>query len=130
MPVVCPCCGKELYLTTLYHEGDDEKFVLGYEYSACSNCKLKIDESMYELRKRQADLKFAIWEQKEAQKEYEKNLLMGVATDEDLTISIDDFELFVDIGTDNIRISITPNQLKAIKKSKKSEPIVLKVKND
>ena len=127
MPVICPCCGKELHLTTMIGHGDDRGFEFDFEYNACSNCKSQIHESMKELRRNQADLKFAVWEQKEKQKEYEKNLLEATA-DKKLTISINELEKFAGTKIENIRISITPDQLMAIKKSKKAEPIVLNVK--
>lgn len=128
MPVICPCCGKELYLITLTGHGDDRGFEFDYEYSACSNCKSQIHESMDVLRRNQADLRFAAWEQKEKQKEYEKNLL-EITADEKLTISVNDLEKFAGTKIDNVRISITPDQLMAIKKSKKAEPITLNVKS-
>ena len=128
MPVICPCCGKELHLTTLIGHGDDKGLEFDYEYSACSNCKSQIHESIDVLRRNQADLKFAVWEQKEKQKEYEKNLL-EVTADEKLTISVNELEKFAGTKIDNVRISITPDQLMAIKKSKKAEPITLNVKS-
>lgn len=128
MPVICPCCGKELHLTTLTGHGDDRGFEFDYEYSACSNCKSQIHESMDVLRRNQADLRFVVWEQKEKQKEYEKNLL-EITTDEKLTISVNELEKFAGTKIDNVRISITPDQLMAIKKSKKAEPITLNVKS-
>ncbi len=127
MPVICPCCGKELRLTTMTGHGDDRGFEFDFEYNACSNCKSQIHESMKELRRNQADLKFAVWEQKEKQKEYEKNLL-EVTADKKLTISVSELEKFAGTKIENVRISITPDQLMAIKKSKKAEPIVLNVK--
>ena len=127
MPVICPSCGKELHLTSMTGHGNDRGLEFDYEYSACSNCKSQIHESMDVLRRNQADLRFAVWEQKEKQKTYEKNLL-EVTANEKVTISVDELEKFAGTKIDNVRISITPDQLMAIKKSKKSEPITLNVK--
>lgn len=127
MPVICPCCGKELRLTTMIGHGDDRGCEFDFEYNACSSCKSQIHESMNELRRNQADLKFAVWEQKERQKAYEKNLL-EITANEKLTISVDDLEKFTGTKIENVRISITPDQLMAIKRSKKAEPIILNVK--
>lgn len=127
MPVICPNCGKELHLTTKTGHGNDRGFDFDFEYSACARCGSQIHESMDVLRRDQADLRFAAWEQKEKQKAYEKNLL-EVTANEKFTISVDDLEKFAGTKIDNVRISITPDQLMAIKKSKKSEPIVLNVK--
>ena len=115
MPLICPCCGKELHLTTKTGRGSDRGLEFDFEYSACSQCGS------------QTDLRFAVWEQKEKQKAYEKNLL-EVTANEKLTISVDDLEKFAGTKIDNVRISITPDQLIAIKKSKKAEPIILNVK--
>lgn len=129
MPLICPCCGKELHLTTKTGRGNDRGLEFDFEYSACSQCGSQIHESVDVLRRNQADLKFAVWEQKEKQKAYEKNLL-EVTANEKLTISVDDLEKFAGTKIDNVRISITPDQLMAIKKSKKAEPIVLNVKQE
>ena len=64
---------------------------------------------------------------KKEQKEYEKSLLKATTGDK-LTISVEELEKFADTKIDNVLISITPDQLMAIKKSKKSKPIVLSVK--
>lgn len=72
MPVICPCCRKELHLITKIEHMDDKRFQ--YIYTICSNCNSRIHESMDVLRRNQADRKFAVWEQKEKQKEYAKTL--------------------------------------------------------
>lgn len=128
-PLICPCCGKELCLTTKTGHGNDRGFDFDFEYSACSKCGSQIHESTDVLRRNQADLKFAVWEQKEKQKAYEKNLL-EITANEKITISVEDLEKFAGAKIDNVRISISPDQLMAIKKSKKSEPIVLNVKEN
>lgn len=123
MPVICPCCGKDLYLTTTTRHKVIKGFDFDYDCSVCSKCGSQIYESVDVLRRNQADLKFAYWEQKE----YEKSLLKATTSDK-LTISVEELEKFADTKIDNVLISITPDQLMAIKKSKKSKPIVLSVK--
>ena len=127
MPVICPCCGKDLYLTTTTRYEVVKGFDFDYDCSVCSKCGSQIYESVDVLRRNQADLKFAYWEQKKEQKEYEKSLLKATTGDK-LTISVEELEKFADTKIDNVLISITPDQLMAIKKSKKSKPIVLSVK--
>lgn len=128
MPVTCPYCGNELYLTTMTGRGNDRGPEFDYEYSACAICNAQIHASMNTLRVEQANSRFAAWEQKEKQKEYEKNLLEAAA-DEKVTISVNELEKFAGTKIDNVRISIAPDQLMTIKKSKKAEPVILNVKS-
>lgn len=127
MPVICPCCGKELHLITKTEHIDSKGF--DHTYIACSNCNSRINESMDALRENQVDLKMAVWEQKEKQKEYEKNLLEKAAN-KNFTITVDELEKFADTKINNIYILVTPDQLRSIKKSKKTKPIILNIKEE
>lgn len=127
MPVICPCCRKELHLITKIEHMDDERFQ--YIYTVCSNCNSRIHESMDVLRRNQADRKFAVQEQKEKQKEYAKTLLEKAAN-ENFTISVDELEKFADTKINNVRILVTSDQLRSIKKSRKTKPIILNIKEE
>lgn len=52
--------------------------------------------------------------------------LLEKAANENFAISVDELEKFADTKIDNIRILVTPNQLRSIKKSKKTKPIIQK----
>ena len=74
MPVICPCCGKDLYLTTTTRYEVVKGFDFDYDCSVCSKCGSQIYESVDVLRRNQADLKFAYWEQKKKNKRNTKRV--------------------------------------------------------